>query len=48
MGHGIGKDVSQDVTWQGTKQAHLVVNKMSQGSVLIDANGIIEVSIDES
>ncbi|MEK9909123.1 MAG: phage capsid protein [Candidatus Thalassarchaeaceae archaeon] len=48
MGHGIGKDVSQDITWDGRKQAHLVVNKMSQGSVLVDANGIIEVSIDES
>jgi len=48
MGHGIGKDVSQDVTWQGQKQAHLVVNKMSQGSVLIDAAGIIEVSISEA
>ena len=48
MGHGIGKDVSQDVTWEGKKQAHLVVNKMSQGSCLIDANGIIEVSISEA
>ena len=48
MGHGIGKDVSQDITWDGRKQAHLVVNKMSQGSVLVDANGIIEVSISEA
>tara|TARA_R110000823_G_scaffold99584_1_gene214941 strand:+ start:15783 stop:16604 length:822 start_codon:yes stop_codon:yes gene_type:complete len=48
MGHGVGKDVSQDVSWVGQKQAHLVVNKMSQGSCLIDADGIIEVSIDES
>ena len=48
MGHSIGKDVTQDVTWQGQKQAHLVVNKMSQGSCLIDVLGIIEVSIDES
>lgn len=48
MGHGIGKDVSQDITWDGRKQAHLVVNKMSQGCVLVDANGIIEVSCDES
>tara|TARA_Y100000361_G_scaffold152185_1_gene171076 strand:- start:1322 stop:2140 length:819 start_codon:yes stop_codon:yes gene_type:complete len=48
MGHGIGKDVSQDITWDGRKQAHLVVNKMSQGSALVDANGIIEVSISEA
>jgi len=48
MGHGIGKDVSQDVSWVGQKQAHLVVNKMSQGSCLIDVLGIIEVSISEA
>ena len=48
MGHGIGKDVAQDITWDGRKQAHLVVNKMSQGSVLIDADGIIECSISEA
>tara|TARA_R110002167_G_scaffold43800_2_gene132161 strand:+ start:1638 stop:2459 length:822 start_codon:yes stop_codon:yes gene_type:complete len=48
LGHGIGQDVKQDVTWQGQKQAFLVVNSMSQGSCLIDADGIIEVSIDES
>ncbi len=47
MGHGIGKDVSQDVTWQGTKQAFLVVNNMSQGCVLVDAAGIIEISCTE-
>lgn len=48
MGHGIGKDVSQDITWDGRKQAHLVVNKMSQGCVLVDADGIIECSISEA
>lgn len=47
MGHGIGQDVKQDVTWQGQKQAWLVVNSMSQGSALIDADGIIECSITE-
>jgi hypothetical protein len=35
-------DVSSDVTWQGEKQAHLIVYKMSQGAVLIDTNGVIE------
>jgi hypothetical protein len=48
MGHGIGKDVSQDISWVGQKQAHLVVNKMSQGSCLIDVLGIIECSISEA
>ncbi len=48
LGHGIGKDVAQDVTWQGKEQGWLVVNKMSQGSCLIDADGIVEVSISEA
>ena len=48
MGHGIGMDVTQDITWQGIKQSHLVVNKMSQGSCLIDVAGIYEVSCKES
>jgi len=48
IGHGIGKDVSQDMTWDGRKQAYLTVNKMSQGSCLIDADGIVEVSISEA
>jgi hypothetical protein len=42
VGHAIGMDVSSDVTWQGEKQAHLIVYKMSQGAVLIDTNGVIE------
>ena len=48
LGHGIGKDVSQDVSWDGRKQSWLVVNKMSQGSCLIDADGIVECSISEA
>ena len=48
IGHAIGADVELDVTWQGTKQAHLFVNKMQMNAVLIDANGIIEVSCQES
>lgn len=42
VGHAIGMDVSSDVTWQGEKQAHLIVYKMSQGAQLIDTNGVIE------
>lgn len=48
IGHGIGEDVNQDVSWQGQKQAWLIVNKMSQGSVLVDAEGIVEVQATES
>jgi hypothetical protein len=41
-GHAIGQDVNSDITWNGEKQAHLVVYSMSQGAVLIDATGVIE------
>ena len=47
MGHGIGSDVKQDVTWDGRKQAHLVVNYMSQGSIIVDAAGIGEIAATE-
>lgn len=41
-GHAIGEDFSLDVTWQGTKQAHLAVGRMSHGAVIIDDTGVIE------
>jgi Phage capsid protein len=42
VGHAIGQDISTDITWQGTKQAHLIVQSLSQGAALIDSTGIIE------
>lgn len=42
VGHAIGAEISADITWQGTKQAHLSVYSMSQGCALIDAVGVIE------
>lgn len=41
-GHSIGQEVSADITWQGEKQAHLVVYSMSMGAKLIDDGGCIE------
>ncbi len=46
VGHAIAADVSMDVTWQGTKQAHFMVGKMSMGAVLIDSTGVIELLYD--
>ena len=48
MGHAIGADVQTDITWQGEKQAHFIVNRMSQGAVLIDNAGVREVACTES
>ena len=42
VGHAIGEDVTSDITWQGEKQAHLIVYRMSMGAVLIDPIGVIE------
>lgn len=46
VGHGIGKDLSTDVTWQGKEQAWLIVGKMSHGAKIIDQIGIREVIYD--
>lgn len=40
VGGASGLDLNTDVTWQGTKQAHLCVYSMSQGAVLIDGVGV--------
>jgi hypothetical protein len=46
VGHAIGQDVQADITWNGEKQAHLVVYSMSQGAKLIDDTGVIETVYD--
>lgn len=43
VGGASGQDISTDVTWQGTKQAHLIVHSMSQGAVVIDGTGVQNV-----
>lgn len=48
VGHAIGADVQMDITWQGTHAAHFFNAMMSQGAVAIDADGVQEVTIDES
>lgn len=48
IGHASGADVMVDITWQGERAAHFVNNMMSQGSCLIDDNGVQEILCDES
>ncbi len=48
IGHASGADISTDITWQGERAAHFVNNMMSQGSCLIDTNGVQEILCDES
>jgi len=48
IGHAIGADVTSDITWEGTRAAHFVNNMMSQGSCLIDDDGVEEILVDET
>jgi hypothetical protein len=48
IGHACGQDVKTDITWNGERAAHFVSNSMSQGSVLIDNNGIVRIKCDEA
>ena len=48
LGHAIGADVTTDVTWHGDRAAHFISNSMSQGSCLIDAEGVVEIICLES
>ena len=43
VGGASGQDVSTDITWEGKKQAHLIVSSMSQGACVIDGTGIQNV-----
>jgi hypothetical protein len=43
VGHAVGQEVMTDVTWHGDRAAHFVANSMSQGAVLIDAEGVIKM-----
>ena len=48
IGHGIGADVQVDITWHGDRAAWFVNHMMSQGSVLIDSEGVVKMVLDES
>lgn len=48
LGHASGADVMTDITWHGDRAAHFINNMMSQGSVLIDDNGVQKIVCDRS
>lgn len=48
VGHGSGAEVQSDFDWVGPKAAWFVNNMMSQGAVLIDASGVIEIRVDDN
>lgn len=48
VGHAIGSDVVTDITWHGDRAAHFVNNMMSQGAILIEDTGVVEIKCDET
>jgi len=47
LGHASGQDVMSDITWHGDRAAFFVNNMMSQGTVLIDADGVVRIRCAE-
>lgn len=48
IGHASGFDVKSDITWHGDRASHFINNMMSQGAVLIDAEGVATLRCLES
>lgn len=48
IGHASGCDVTSDITWHGDRAAHFINNMMSQGSGLIDNDGVIKIKVKEN
>jgi hypothetical protein len=48
VGHASASDVQTDITWHGDRASHFVNNMMSQGAVLIDGTGIVQINCNES
>lgn len=48
IGHACGQEVKTDISWHGERAAHFISNSMSQGAVLIDADGIVRVKCDDT
>lgn len=44
VGHASGADITSDITWHGDRAAWFVNNMMSQGAVLIDGAGVVEIN----
>ncbi|MDB5379068.1 MAG: hypothetical protein JWR00_3514 [Rubritepida sp.] len=47
IGHGVGAEISTDVTWHGDRAAHFVNSMMSQGACLVDDAGVVRMRCKE-
>jgi hypothetical protein len=43
IGHAVAQEITTDLTWHGDRAAYFVNNMMSQGAVLIDAEGVVRM-----
>lgn len=48
VGHAIGQDIQTDIDWHNDHASWFVATSLSMGAVLIDNNGVQELTIDES
>lgn len=48
IGHAIGKDVTVTPSWENTKSAFFLNQRMSQGTALIDAIGVEQFLVNEA
>ncbi|MEQ8193052.1 MAG: phage capsid protein [Rhodospirillales bacterium] len=48
VGYASGAEITADITWHGDRAAHFVNHYMSGGACLIDANGVVEIRLDET
>lgn len=48
IGHAVGSEVLTDISWHGERAAHFISNRMSQGSCLIEENGVVKIECDET
>lgn len=48
IGHAVAADVNTDISWHGDRAAHFINNMMSQGAVLIENTGVVEIMCDET
>ena len=48
VGHAVGSEVVSDLTWHGERAAHFISNRMSQGSCLIENEGIVKMECSEA
>lgn len=47
VGHACGQEVKSDISWHGERAAHFISNSMSQGSALIDDEGIVRIKCND-